>query len=63
MRRMMGSSAAIAESLEPLRRARFPLGWRALAVMMLFGGSLLLGLAASGKALNYHEARYAQGAR
>jgi 4-amino-4-deoxy-L-arabinose transferase-like glycosyltransferase len=63
MRRMTGSSAAIAEQSEPALRARFPLGWRALAVLLLFGGSLLLGLAASGKAFNYHEARYAQGAR
>jgi 4-amino-4-deoxy-L-arabinose transferase-like glycosyltransferase len=63
MRRMTGSSAAIAEQSEPALRARFPLGWHALAVMILFGGSLLVGLAASGKAFNYHEARYAQGAR
>jgi 4-amino-4-deoxy-L-arabinose transferase-like glycosyltransferase len=60
---MTGSSAAIAEQSEPAPRPRFPLGWCAFAVMILFGGSLLLGLAASGKAFNYHEARYAQGAR
>jgi 4-amino-4-deoxy-L-arabinose transferase-like glycosyltransferase len=60
---MTGSSAAVAERAEPPLRARFPLGWRSLAVIVLFGGSLLLGLAASGKAFNYHEARYAQGAR
>jgi len=63
MRRMTGSSAAVAEQSEPVVHARFPLGWLALLVMILFGGSLLLGLAASGKAFNYHEARYAQGAR
>jgi 4-amino-4-deoxy-L-arabinose transferase-like glycosyltransferase len=63
MRRMPGSSTTIAEQSEPALRERFPLGFRALAVMILFGGSLLLGLAASGKAFNYHEARYAQGAR
>jgi len=63
MRRMTGSSATIAERSEPAVHARFPLGFRSLTVMILFGGSLLLGLAASGKAFNYHEARYAQGAR
>ncbi len=31
--------------------------------MLVFGGSLLFALASSGKAFNYHEARYAQGAR
>lgn len=36
---------------------------RGLALIALFGGSLLLALAASGKSFNYHEARYAQGAR
>ncbi len=48
---------------EPAVRTQFALGLRALACMMLFGGSLLFALAASGKAFNYHEARYAQGAR
>jgi 4-amino-4-deoxy-L-arabinose transferase-like glycosyltransferase len=60
MRRMTGSSTVIAER-EPA--AQSALGLRALACMVLFGGSLLLGLAASGKTFNYHEARYAQGAR
>lgn len=40
-----------------------PLGWRRLAAVLLFGGSLLFALSASGKSFNYHEARYAQGAR
>jgi 4-amino-4-deoxy-L-arabinose transferase-like glycosyltransferase len=35
----------------------------ALGSVLVFGGSLLFALAASGKAFNYHEARYAQGAR
>ena len=39
------------------------LGLRGLCVVFLFGGSPLLALAASGKAFNYHEARYAEGAR
>ena len=39
------------------------LGWRGFAQIVLFGGSLLFALSASGKAFNYHEARYAQGAR
>jgi 4-amino-4-deoxy-L-arabinose transferase-like glycosyltransferase len=43
--------------------ARFSLGVLALASVLVFGGSLLFALAASGKAFNYHEARYAQGAR
>jgi 4-amino-4-deoxy-L-arabinose transferase-like glycosyltransferase len=63
MRRMTGSSATIAQRSDPAVHARSPLGLRALTVMAVFGGSLLLGLAASGKAFNYHEARYAQGAR
>jgi 4-amino-4-deoxy-L-arabinose transferase-like glycosyltransferase len=53
---MTGSSTRVAE-------ARFPLGLRGLASIVVFGGSLLFTLAASGKAFNYHEARYAQGAR
>jgi ABC-type dipeptide/oligopeptide/nickel transport system permease component len=42
MRRMPGSSTTIAERSEPALRERFPLGFRALAVMILFGGSLLV---------------------
>src|SRR5262245_52670608 len=63
MRRMMGSSALVAAASRPAFRARFPLGMLALGLVLAFGGSLLFGLAASGKAFNYHEARYAQGAR
>ncbi|HSD11482.1 MAG TPA: glycosyltransferase family 39 protein [Candidatus Binatia bacterium] len=54
---------AIAKPSLPAVRARFPLGLRALALIVVFGGSLLFALSASGKAFNYHEARYAQGAR
>jgi 4-amino-4-deoxy-L-arabinose transferase-like glycosyltransferase len=63
MRPMMGSSALVAAASPPAPRARFPLGVRALGLVLAFGGSLLFALAASGKAFNYHEARYAQGAR
>jgi 4-amino-4-deoxy-L-arabinose transferase-like glycosyltransferase len=54
---------AVAEPSRPAVQPRFPLGFRALALIVVFGGSLLFALAASGKAFNYHEARYAQGAR
>jgi 4-amino-4-deoxy-L-arabinose transferase-like glycosyltransferase len=36
---------------------------RGAAAIALFGASMLLAVAGSGKSLNYHEARYAEGAR
>jgi 4-amino-4-deoxy-L-arabinose transferase-like glycosyltransferase len=63
MRRMRASRALLAASSPSADGARFPLGVLALASVLVFGASLLLALAASGKAFNYHEARYAQGAR
>src|SRR5262249_42350641 len=56
MRWMTGSSALAAAPSRPAGRARFPLGLLALSSVLLFGGSLLFSLAASGKAFNYHEA-------
>jgi 4-amino-4-deoxy-L-arabinose transferase-like glycosyltransferase len=53
----------LADVPPPAVLCRFPLGLRSLALIVAFGGSLLFALAASGKSFNYHEARYAQGAR
>ncbi len=54
---------AIAESPSRTPRPRLALGLSGFALVFVFGGSLLFALAVSGKAFNYHEARYAQGAR
>ena len=54
---------AVAEQSSPPARRRLALGFPELSLLLVFGGSLLFALAASGKAFNYHEARYAEGAR
>jgi 4-amino-4-deoxy-L-arabinose transferase-like glycosyltransferase len=63
MRGMTGSSNPIAQAPSLAVRSRLALGFFGLALVLVFGGSLLFALASSGKAFNYHEARYAQGAR